>query len=577
MLAVIAAWIVRFIQDDAFITYRYARNLARGEGLVFNSGERVEGYTNFLWTVWHYIPERFGWSTPVFSQVLGIALMVATVAVTIRLARRVFGSEAFALLVALTLLANMTFLTYSTGGLETMQQAFLVISAAALLLPAGRRGASNRPVSEHFLEVGTASGGVLGPTQRRVLAGACLGLAVLTRLDSSLLVTTFVLVHLAVEHRYRRQWGRTVVSAVQIALPAAIILVPWFAWKLSYYGNLLPNTFYAKAAGSRLVLIAYGLLYLAVFFFSYAAFLLIPRFRRHRRELMEIHGVRQLLVVVPVWFIYVCLVGADFMEFRFMVPLLPILAMVAAFLIDQYTRFVPHAVLIAVLLFFSATHRIMPTVIPYPVLTFTELDHWPTESKTSWKGKGELLASIFPGGPDVPGQPRIAVAPLGLLPYYADLWTVDVLGLTDPVTARSGFPIEPYYPGHVRMATVGHLIDESVSLIIAQPGSVEPNSDRSDYRLSEIVMIFPSTDLRDLPAGSKVIEVPQVDGKVWLIIYVEQNDLVDAAIEREGWAVYPIDHRCEADDLVTIDEDGAVASIANWVVRLVAKRTCPDL
>ena len=65
---------MRFVQDDAFITYRYARNLARGEGLVFNPGERVEGYTNFLWTVMHWLPERYGWSSPVFSQVVGIAL-----------------------------------------------------------------------------------------------------------------------------------------------------------------------------------------------------------------------------------------------------------------------------------------------------------------------------------------------------------------------------------------------------------------------------------------------------------------------------------------------------------------------
>src|SRR4051812_9407292 len=37
--------------DDAYITYRYARNLVRGFGLVYNPGERIEGYTNFLWTL----------------------------------------------------------------------------------------------------------------------------------------------------------------------------------------------------------------------------------------------------------------------------------------------------------------------------------------------------------------------------------------------------------------------------------------------------------------------------------------------------------------------------------------------
>src|SRR4051812_8768436 len=40
-----------FTIDDAYISFRYARNFAHGDGLVYNLGERVEGYTNFLWTV----------------------------------------------------------------------------------------------------------------------------------------------------------------------------------------------------------------------------------------------------------------------------------------------------------------------------------------------------------------------------------------------------------------------------------------------------------------------------------------------------------------------------------------------
>ena len=42
------AW---FLCDDAFISFRYARNLLEGHGLVFNPGERVEGYTNLLWVL----------------------------------------------------------------------------------------------------------------------------------------------------------------------------------------------------------------------------------------------------------------------------------------------------------------------------------------------------------------------------------------------------------------------------------------------------------------------------------------------------------------------------------------------
>src|SRR3990170_7632302 len=37
--------------DDALISLRYAWNLSHGAGLVWNPGEYVEGYSNFLMTL----------------------------------------------------------------------------------------------------------------------------------------------------------------------------------------------------------------------------------------------------------------------------------------------------------------------------------------------------------------------------------------------------------------------------------------------------------------------------------------------------------------------------------------------
>src|SRR5262245_696068 len=54
LLLALAAWhsLSRwFLIDHAFSACRYARNLVEGHGLAFNPGERVEGYTNFLWTL----------------------------------------------------------------------------------------------------------------------------------------------------------------------------------------------------------------------------------------------------------------------------------------------------------------------------------------------------------------------------------------------------------------------------------------------------------------------------------------------------------------------------------------------
>ena len=45
--AIALAWVC----DDSFISFRYALNLIEGSGLVYNPGERVEGYSNLLWTL----------------------------------------------------------------------------------------------------------------------------------------------------------------------------------------------------------------------------------------------------------------------------------------------------------------------------------------------------------------------------------------------------------------------------------------------------------------------------------------------------------------------------------------------
>ena len=171
----------------------------------------------------------------------------------------------------------------------------------------------------------------------------------------------------------------------------------------------------------------------------------------------------------------------------------------------------------------------------------------------------------------------MAVAPLGVLSYFSDLPTIDMLGLTDPVTARTGYSIEPYYPGHVRMARVQHLVDEGANLVLAQPGATDPEPGRTAYRVSELTFLYPSVDLNELPDDATVIEVPQIDGKVWLIIYLDQNDKVDAAIERNGWATYPIDRECVLTDMDVVEGSGPLVDFANGLSRMVGERTCPDV
>ena len=532
----LAAWKVRFLEDDAFITYRFSRNLAQGRGLVFNPGEKVEGYTNFLWTVIHAIPEKLGWNTPAFSQVLGIVLIVATTAVSLRFARNVLGSATKGFLATMVLVANMTFLAYATGGMETMLQTLCITGVAALLIP------TERP----------------NPGLRQIGAGLLAGLAVLTRLDSTVLVAGWFLAiawftwRAAVPAERVKQ---TAVTALRLGVPVLLLVVPWLVWKSDFYGSLLPNTQKAKSAANPIVPFLYGIFYLFGFFMSYGGFLLIGRFRRHREAFFAQPAVRLAFVVVPLWFLYICVVGADFMEYRFMVPILPVLALLAGELIDHIRAPKRQTVLVVVLLGMSAFHRVAPNFV-VPVLTFTELDHWPASSQTTWSTMGKLLHREFPGELEDPKRPVTALAALGVIGYYSDLRTIDLVGLTDAYVAEHGEHPRYYYPGHVRIAPIDYLLRRDVSLVIGDPLIWQDDPEHiHSYRLSQVSRLWPVVDLRKLPDTAKVLEIPLVEpvngqgGWNWLMIYLQPNAQVDAAIARNHWRVVPIERTCSDADM----------------------------
>ena len=241
------AWLNRFIQDDAFISFHYARNFVEGQGLTFNPGERVEGYTNFLWTVVMAIGFGLGLEPVAWSQVVGVALFAVSLGVTFTLAAQLSESRWVAIAAVLLLGTNFSFSAYATGGLETQMQACLVLSAFLLSWRATR----GPGVSRVFL----------------VLASCVYGLACLTRLDSSVALVLPGLLTLAVVVSRGRNHGTRALDVLALCLPAFLLLAPWFLWKLSYYGELLPNTFYAKVSSSASAL--RGIHYVYRFFASY--------------------------------------------------------------------------------------------------------------------------------------------------------------------------------------------------------------------------------------------------------------------------------------------------------------------
>ncbi len=98
-------WYVLF--DDAMISMRYAFNLAHGNGLVWNPGERVEGITNPLWTgvmaLIHLLPIGLN-QTGLYIQILGASLLTLNLFLVKKLVEH-FSDDLFVMLSAVALTA----------------------------------------------------------------------------------------------------------------------------------------------------------------------------------------------------------------------------------------------------------------------------------------------------------------------------------------------------------------------------------------------------------------------------------------------------------------------------------------
>ena len=86
----IAVWAVMpLCAEDAYITFRYAQNLVFGNGLVYNPGERVMGFTSAPWALWNAVGlELFRHTPEVWARASSLIADVATVLIWGRLLGR---------------------------------------------------------------------------------------------------------------------------------------------------------------------------------------------------------------------------------------------------------------------------------------------------------------------------------------------------------------------------------------------------------------------------------------------------------------------------------------------------------
>lgn len=514
----------RFMLDDAFISFRYARHLATGHGLVYNLSERpVEGYTNFLWTALMSLSFPLGVDVVHFSQALGLLFALGTLVATHKLASSVLQSRAFALLGVVLLGTNYTFSAYVTGGLETQMQACLFVVSVLLTWQAAQ---------------GRARPGL------HLLLSLIYSVALLTRPDSAVLLSILWLFLLCRWAGDAAPAGKRLVRALWIAVPMAAIVGCWLAWKLQYYGSLLPNTFYAKAIATSP---RQGLIYLYTFLRSYnliALVLLIPLcggvFTQAEPHGAGPHvaGLHLMAAVLLGWSAYTVWVGGDFMEFRFFVPVLPFLFILVAALIRAIRGWKLKAVVTVAVIASSFLHAATFT-FQHGIESIVQLDSHVASAGENWPGIGMALRALFNNDEH---PVTIATTAAGAIPYYSELETVDMLGLNDRWIARNGEPIGSR-PGHQKVASFEYLVERGVNLVIGHPQiELSPGGFyTARYTMRGLERFaFRRGAPQLLPSTARVVEIPLGDRYKLVVFYLVQNDYVDRVIREKRLVTYEI-------------------------------------
>jgi arabinofuranosyltransferase len=434
------------IAEDAFISFRFAKNLVSGNGLVWNLTEPpVEGYSNFLWVMLNAIALYLDVEVTLFSQFAGMVAGILVLVYVYRFAQNFLSKTRWgAFLPPLFLACSGPFAAWACSGLETTFFTLWVVAAAYY----------------------TVSWQACGNIKTLSLAFSSALIATLSRPEGFGIFAVLVLIILFLQnpHHQRKKHRTTFFLALFFyIIPFSI----YFIWRFSYFGFLLPNTFYAKTGGGYFQWYR-GLCYLFYFGFHYllpfiplpflilwnraqplVKFKLFQPASRSRAALM-------CLSLTVTYSVYIIWVGGDYMAmYRFLVPILPFIYLLISYgfmrLFEKGPTPVQRFVLIALLLFSIAATIVHSTPLEERLFTKPTMTHGQYRGIQTERWHSRRLTAIghffknYAQGENA----GLATDAIGAVGFYSELEIYGLHGLVDPVIAhRHGKNIGKGLPGH---------------------------------------------------------------------------------------------------------------------------------
>lgn len=364
--------------DDSLIAARYASNWSSHSELAFNPGERVEGYTSFLTVALAAALQMFGIPADRGVYLLGLLSGIAGCGLVSFILYRDEENFPPAVMSGLGLSLLLPWAVWAHSGLETCLFADLWLLTLWLY-----SGSSSRSAC---------------------LSGFSMALCAMTRPEGLLLIIPIAWQHF----RRERNWVRVAqMLAVFIA-----IFIPYFLCRWSYFGYLLPNTYYAKVDRFSFPLVERGATYLGGFVLKMIPLFLLFAFSAGSTAGQSIRLIRFSVLTYAA--LGVVLVGGDhFPVYRFCVQMLPALV---------------------ILLWIPSIRRFRFLILALPAcsilasaLFLTDLGNYSAHRRDvmKWTYIGGFLKKT--AAPDA----SIATLAIGAIGYYSQLKVIDMYGIVD--------------------------------------------------------------------------------------------------------------------------------------------------
>ncbi|MHA2247124.1 MAG: hypothetical protein ACXADY_19420 [Candidatus Hodarchaeales archaeon] len=406
-----------FTVDDAFISFKYSQNLAKFGELSFNQGDKpLEAYSNFFWIILFTPLTYFNFDVIIISKIIGISSGFLLILITRKITQQLVPDHSYPSLSSLGVVIVPWISLWAVGGLETIFYITVLTSSILFFLE------EIKVQFSHIFKYWKTCSALL--------------ITSLTRIDGIILALALCIIFsvLIFFNNNQNKSSTRTFSEMKPWLASLLIFIPVYGiytvWRLFYFKDLFPSSFYALQGSSSLELFfSRSLVFLPLIIFLFPFIIIIELFFIKKGKIEQ--ELTLFLIIIVLVGVISIQVRSHMEGFRYALPAIPSLMVLAAiglrnsrkinreyFKNNIFRKIVLFLILIT-LFIYSISPAIFSEFSGLRVNDQTPLDY----------GRGLENAHVKLGkwlGKYAYPDTVIAIQDVGAVPYYSGLRTVDI-------------------------------------------------------------------------------------------------------------------------------------------------------